>query len=375
MDIISRKRPAKVLIVDDEQDIRQILYQWLSNENYECVTARDGLDALQKIKNERYALVLCDFHMPGLTGLELLHLARKASPTTAFIIMTAFLDLELATKVLKLGAFDCISKPFNLGQVTIAVQKALDRRSMVIKHWRYRRNLESKIQKRAQELQDAIQSLSENYAMTLEALVTALDAREHETNAHSFRVQQYTIRLARGMGLEGETLTHIARGALLHDIGKIGVPDAILLKPGKLESEEWVEMRKHPKLGYQILQGIHFLEPAAEIVLTHQERFDGKGYPQQLRGYSIPLGARIFAVVDTLDAMTSDRPYRKALPFSVAREEIIRFSNLQFDPEIVDVFLQIPEEEWYTIRESVGDQHTKRLDSGANELAGIGCLK
>lgn len=195
--------------------------------------------------------------------------------------------------------------------------------------------------------------LDDSYRTTLEALATALDARDAETLGHSARVAAYTVAVGRRMGLSEEGLTDLYRGALLHDVGKIGIRDAILLKPGKLTSEEWQEMRKHPEIGARMLEGIAFLEKAIPIVLCHQERYDGKGYPERLKGEAIPIGARIFSVVDTLDAMTSDRPYRRALPYERARREILRFSGTQFDPAVVEVFLSIPEEEWQDIQKHV----------------------
>jgi putative nucleotidyltransferase with HDIG domain len=185
---------------------------------------------------------------------------------------------------------------------------------------------------------------------TLAALVSALDARERETQAHSLRVQEYTLRLAQEMGIAEADLTAIAAGALLHDIGKIGIPDAILLKPGALTDEEWREMRRHPQIGSEILRGLTHLEAAGAIVLAHQERWDGSGYPRGLAGPAIPLEARMFAVVDALDAMTSDRPYRERTTIALAREEIARGAGTQFDPEVVAAFLRVPLEEWEGIR-------------------------
>lgn len=211
------------------------------------------------------------------------------------------------------------------------------------------------------EIKRQAQELRESYETTLFALVAALDAREHEVQAHSQRVSMYTVTLAREIGIEGEELDDIRRGALLHDIGKIGISDSILLKPGKLTEEEWKEMKKHPYIGYKILEGIKFLEGAAEIVYAHHERFDGTGYPRGLKGEEIPIGARLFAVSDILDAMTSDRPYRKALPFDAARDEIVRCSGTQFDPEVVGVFLKIPKDRWLTIKEGIDREYGERV--------------
>jgi HD-GYP domain-containing protein (c-di-GMP phosphodiesterase class II) len=194
------------------------------------------------------------------------------------------------------------------------------------------------------ELRGALKNIASTYQNTLMALVTALDAREHETSDHSQRVVQYTSAIALRMGIKGAELDEIGRGALLHDIGKIGVPDAVLLKPGKLTPEEWVEMRKHPDIGHQMIAPIEFLAIPATIVLAHQERWDSQGYPRNLGREAIPIGARIFAVADTLDAMTSDRPYRKGTSFANAISEISRCGGSQFDPEVVRAFLDIGEE-------------------------------
>ena len=192
--------------------------------------------------------------------------------------------------------------------------------------------------------------LSMSYEQTLEALVTALDARERETEQHTRRVVLYSMALAKKMGLSDEELIEIRRGALMHDIGKIWVPDAILQKPGPLTDEEWVVMRRHPEEGLRILQGIVFFEGAVDIVGSSHEHYDGSGYPRGLVGDQIPRGARIFAVADALDAITSNRPYRKAQPFRAAYDEILRCRGTQFDPKVVDVFRSIDEEEWMALR-------------------------
>jgi HD-GYP domain-containing protein (c-di-GMP phosphodiesterase class II) len=206
--------------------------------------------------------------------------------------------------------------------------------------------------------------LEESYEATLQALVTALDYRDNETQGHSFRVVEYGVQVAQRMKVGEPELSWIRRGAILHDVGKIGVPDAILKKPGKLDPEEWVEMMKHPEMGYRMLRHIEYFEPALEIVLCHQERWDGSGYPRGLRGEKIPLGARIFAIVDTFDAMTSDRPYRRARTVNEAREEVRRCAGTQFDPEVARAFLSLGEEVWGEIRERVSrdlGEHVARL--------------
>lgn len=231
--------------------------------------------------------------------------------------------------------------------------------------------LYAKEQERSRQLAEALSLLQQTYDETLEALSAALDLRDTETEGHSRRVTEYTLQLARSYGVPQEAMVSIERGSILHDIGKIGIPDGILLKPGKLTPEEWDVMRTHPLLGFRILASIDFLRPAIPIVLCHHERFDGKGYPLGLAGETIPLGARLFAVADTLDAMTSDRPYRQALPFEVAAEEIQRNAGKQFDPKVVEAFFRVSREEWLGIRERVNLQFRERrasLDQLANLL-------
>jgi response regulator RpfG family c-di-GMP phosphodiesterase len=340
---------TRILIVDDEPNVRSVLMRHLTSETTECVTSHSAFDALNKIKSQQFSLVISDVMMPGMSGVELLRFVKKQDVETAVIMITGLMDINTAVDSLRTGACDFITKPFDLATIRRAVERALERRQLLIENRYYRQELEKKVRERTLELNGALHEVEESYKITLEALVTALDAREHETQAHSQRVRDYTLTLAAQMGFDGHSLIQVGRGALLHDVGKIGVPDSILLKPDKLTDEEWVEMRKHPRIGYEILQNIKFLSTSAEIVLCHQERWDGHGYPNGLGGGNIPLGARIFAVVDTLDAMTSNRPYRKALSFEEAVSEIRRCSGTQFDPQVVEAFFSIPRETWNNI--------------------------
>ncbi|WP_162463394.1 HD-GYP domain-containing protein [Paenibacillus psychroresistens] len=207
------------------------------------------------------------------------------------------------------------------------------------------------IDRKNHELADMVQTIESTYDQSLHALSSALDSRDNETHGHSFRVTSYAIRLGQSLGIEGVELGLLARGALLHDVGKIGVPDAILLKPGKLTEEEWVIMCKHVHTGYQMLSHIEFLQLSLDVVKHHHESWDGNGYPNGLRGEEIPLFARIFALCDTYDAITSDRPYRKRRSYAEARAEIIRCSGTQFSQEVVEAFLRIPEAEWTEIQQ------------------------
>jgi HD-GYP domain-containing protein (c-di-GMP phosphodiesterase class II) len=200
------------------------------------------------------------------------------------------------------------------------------------------------------------EQLRHSYESTLQALVTALDFRDNETQGHSTRVVEYAVLVAGQMEIEEPLLTTIRWGSILHDVGKIGIPDDVLLKPGKLNEEEWITMKRHPEMGFRMLQHIAFLKPSLDIIFCHQERFDGTGYPRGLKGEQIPLGARVFAVVDTFDAMTSDRPYRAALSIDVACEEIDRCSGTQFDPDVARAFLAIDAERWRIIRQRVHEE-------------------
>jgi putative nucleotidyltransferase with HDIG domain len=254
------------------------------------------------------------------------------------------------------GAYDYLLKPFDREHLVATVQRALDHHQALQDNRTYQQNLEQVVHARTEMLRQAMEDLEHSYDVTLEALGDALDLKDSETEGHSKRVTAYTIALARAMGLSPIEIRIIARGAFLHDIGKMAIPDDILRKPGKLTEQEQRIMRDHCTRGYHILRKIPFLSEAAAIVHTHQEHFDGSGYPARLRGSAIPIGARIFALADALDAITSDRPYRQASSFDIAREEIMRCSGTQFDPAIVEVFLTIPNELWHELRSEITAQ-------------------
>ncbi len=282
-------------------------------------------------------------------------MAQQTRWDVGFILVSGDIQAETVITALRMQATDFLLKPLTAEEVTRSVTGTFERLVSTRQARAYRGSLETSIQRRTCELQVALSELESNYQMTLEALVAALDAREHETFSHSHRVRAYTRYLARRGGYPPALLPSLEQGALLHDIGKIAVADAILLKPAKLTAEEWVEMRKHPVAGDEMLKRVPFLRPASAVVRNHHERFDGTGYPDALKGNDIPLGARLFAVADTLDAMTSDRLYRKSPGFEAARTEIQRYRGIQFDPHIVDLFLKIPPATWMQVREEAGN--------------------
>ncbi len=345
----------KVLVVDDEEAIREVVTTLLEAQGYHCVACGNGRIALDAFRNDAFDLVLSDIVMPEMDGLKLLSELRVDDPDVPAIMVTAMHDIAIALEAIRAGAYDYILKPFEKDQLYLSVRRALEHRRLVIENRTYQSDLEHLVAERTQQLSIALQDLEQSYDYTLEALGGALDAKDAETEGHCQRVTAFTIKIAKAMGVDKALLRHIARGAFLHDIGKMGVPDSILRKPGPLTTEEREIMRRHCDIGYAVLERIPFLKEAAEIVLSHQECYDGSGYPRGLRGEQIPLGARIFAVADTLDAMISDRPYRKALPISAAREEIKRYSGRQFDPRVVEVFLAHPDSVWVALHDKIGD--------------------
>ncbi|MBF5044158.1 response regulator [Aggregicoccus sp. 17bor-14] len=345
--------PPRILIVDDDDSVRDVISVLLREEGYNCASANGAEMALDLVGMEDTPLVISDMKMPGRDGLWLLETLRERYPDTSVIMLTGFGDTEAAVDCLRRGAVDYLLKPPKLTDLIRAIERALAKRRIDLARKRYQKKLERKVRDRTTELRAALKDIANTYQNTLLALVAALDAREHETSDHSQRVVSYTTAIAQRMGIQGAELDEIGRGALLHDIGKIGVPDAVLLKPGKLTPAEWTEMRKHPEIGFQMIQAIPFLSTPAQIVLSHQERWDGAGYPRNLARHELHVGARIFSVADTLDAMTSDRPYRKGTSFANAISEIARCANTQFDPEVVRAFLDIGEQGLISIKEEM----------------------
>ena len=341
----------RILIVDDEPYVRTLMAAMLEKSNYTPVLASNGLEAIDHLEHDPpYDLILSDIVMNGLDGIGLLERIREAQPDTPMVMVTAIQDVGVAISAMRKGAYDYLLKPFEKEQLMVTVRRALDYRRLVQQNSVYRHNLEQLVSARTEMLRQAMADLERSYDITLEALGDALDLKDAETEGHSRRVTAYTIALARHCGVEMAQTRIIARGAFLHDIGKMAIPDAILLKPGKLDPEEQRIMREHCARGYQILRKIPFLEEAADIVYAHQEHYDGNGYPRNLKGEEIPLGARIFAIADTVDAITSDRPYRKARSYDVARMEVEKCAGTQFDPNIVEVFLGLPDSLWEDLR-------------------------
>ena len=343
----------RVLVVGEEQGVRTALVSLLRREGYAVESVRDNEDAMRSLAVKGIDLIIVDENLDSEFHLHLLEQVRGRQLQLPVIAAANIDDAGRAIHAMRGGAFDVILKPLNREAVLDAVARGVTYGNVSRRNTTYRNSLEHLVEARTGLLREAMFELERSYDTTLEALGDALDLKDSETEGHSRRVTAYTIALARAMGVEQSDMKTIKHGAFLHDIGKMAIPDAILLKPGRLDPEETQIMRKHCLSGYQIVRKIPFLREAADIVYSHQEHFDGGGYPRRLRGEEIPLGARIFAVADTLDAITSDRPYRRGSPFSAARNEIARCGGTQFDPRVVDAFISMPSEVWEELREVI----------------------
>jgi response regulator RpfG family c-di-GMP phosphodiesterase len=341
----------RVLIVDDDELILRALARILEAAGYEARCYLNPDEALAAIEADAPVVIISDYMMPAMDGVTFLKAARARFPGAVRILCTAAEDFRVALQAVNAGeVFRIISKPWHQQELLATINQAAEAARLRLENER----LTAEVQRQNGQLREINLRLEEmvrhRTQALLEGLIAALDYRDAETQWHSRRVSLYARRLAQQLGIQEPELTIIEHGALLHDIGKIGVRDRVLLKPGPLTPDEWTEMKRHPELGWALLQRVDYLRPASAIVLQHQERWDGSGYPARLSGEDIVVGARIFHVVDTLDAITSDRPYRKSRPFADARAEISRCMGTQFDPRIAEAFLSVPAEEWERIR-------------------------
>lgn len=332
-DIMEGAAKLRVLVVDDEEFLRSIVRERLEIAGYSVEEASNGNEALGMLESGGpYDVLLTDIRMPVMDGIALLGELGKRSPGTAGIVMSAYSELDTAVHALKMGACDYITKPFNFDVLLITIENALRKKELERQLDDYRTNLEEKVK----EQTDIINSM---YVRSIDAMIKALEAKDFYTRGHSQRVTLYSMAIAKELGITGQEMEDLHRASVLHDLGKIGVREAVLNKPGKLTEEEFAEIVRHPETAVRILEPIPFFRPLLPAILHHHERFDGKGYPARLAGRTIPLASRIMAIADTFDAMTSTRAYRKALPVADAINEIRRCSGTQFDPDIVPAFL------------------------------------
>jgi response regulator RpfG family c-di-GMP phosphodiesterase len=341
---------VRILIVDDELSVRKMLAAMLAQGGIQCSHVASPKEALDKLQGEVFDAVISDLRMGPTSGMDLLDEVHRRYPDIAFLMATGVSDVRVGVQAMKKGAEDYFLKPFDIDVVLTSLDRALKKKQLEREVQDYRLHLESMVAERTHQLDVAMSQLEQSYSATLEALGSAIDLRDGATAGHSSRVLWYSIKLAGAVGGLEDHLKNLAMGAWLHDIGKLAIPDGILLKPGALNDEERTVMQRHVLIGYDLIKGIPFLTEASELILAHHERWDGSGYPRGLRGAEIPMSAKIFGVADTLDAITSDRPYRAARPFSAAREVIERGSGTLFDPVVAEAFLSIPEETWESIR-------------------------
>ncbi len=334
-------RRGRILVVDDDAAVGQVVVRLLQDKGYEVEAETLPAAVIDKVRTRpgHYDVVITDLTMPEASGLQLLDVLQDIDPLILRLVLTGYATKENAIASLRHGAFDFIEKPIDADELLATVDKALEHRRLRVENDRYRMRLEEMVKQKSSELVEALEQLRNAHDFTLQALASLLEAKEHGTGRHSDRVREMAAVIGRAMQLSSGALDTLAQGALLHDIGKIAVPDAILLKPGPLDENEWAVMRTHPEVGYNIIRASPYLADVAELIYSHQERFDGTGYPRSLKGDEICLGARVFAIVDAYDALRSDRPYRKSLSAYRAVEEIKRWSGRQFDPAVVEAFL------------------------------------
>jgi response regulator RpfG family c-di-GMP phosphodiesterase len=342
----------------------ELLEDTIAEHGYRCHRVRNGADALRAFRAERPPLLVTDIVMPVMSGLDLLKRVLGEDPETAVLVLSGSADVRAAVESLNHGAYDFLVKPVAIPDVLSAAARALEHRELLIERREYQSLLERRVAEATRELSDTVGRLQDTYRATLEALGSAIDSRDVGTHDHSRRVRGYSMAIARAHGVSEPELTDIEHGVLLHDIGKIGIPDSILLKPGPLTPAEWQVMRRHPEIGRRLIERIPFLVGAIPVVYHHHERWDGTGYPLGLAGEAIPLGARIFAVADAFDAMTEDRPYSRAISLEEARERIRLAAGSHFDPAVVRTFLQIPQQALGAIRDgTMADCARRRADA------------
>ena len=351
-----------VLFLDDEPNILKAIQRLLRNEPMRVLTATDPNEALDILRETPTQVVVTDQRMPSMSGVDFLSAVRDQHADMVRIMLTGYTEMNIAVEAINKGEiYRLITKPWNDDELRATLRQAFDhhdlkteikRLNTVAREQNFKlqdmnRNLEGKVRQRTKQLALKNQELSTAYIQTIRALAEAIDAKDHYTRGHSERVAVYASRMARRMNIRKELVERVYFSGLLHDVGKIGIPDAIITKPSRLSKEEYLEMQKHPEIGAKILEPVQFLKHIIPCVRHHHEWFDGSssGYPMRLAGDQIPQPSRIIVVADTVEAMTSDRPYRKALPLDVVVRELHKYSGTQFDPKCVEAFLSLLEDE------------------------------
>jgi len=343
----------RILVVDDELWIAEVISEQLNLEGFHADMITDSSQVMDALTTEKYDLVILDIYMPPPNGLTLLREIQKKYPLLPVLMLTAFSDAETATQAMQEGASDYIVKPYHSTQLTVRIERALERGQLLRERAQARQLLEQRVSEQTRQLREQSKQLSQmldrvlvTYQATVKALEAALDVRDQSAPGHCRRVAKLAVRLATRMGFKGNTLVILEYGALLHDIGKLGIADGILMKPGPLSEQEWHVMQKHPEIGCQIVGHIGFLRNALPIIRHHHEHYDGSGYPDGLKGEEIPILARIFSVVDAFDAQTNQRPYNVVHSIQNTLENLRASKGTMFDPQVVDTFIAMIEEEF-----------------------------
>ena len=351
-----------VLFVDDEANILKALRRLLRNEPMNVLTASHPSEAIDLLAREDVQVLVTDQRMPDMSGVDMLSTIRERNPDIVRMMLTGYTEMKVAVEAINRGEiFRLVTKPWNDDELKTALRQAFDhydlkreikRLNNVTREQNFElqdmnKNLEAKVRERTQQLAEKNDELRTGYVQTVRALAEAIDAKDSYTRGHSERVGVYASRIARQLGLRKEMIERVYISGILHDVGKIGIPDAIITKPARLTDEEYDEIKKHPEIGARILEPVEFLSDVVPCVRHHHEWFDGSesGYPYRLRGDQIPLPSRVILVADTLEAMTSNRPYRKGLPLEVVVRELHKYSGSQFDPTIVEALLALLEDE------------------------------
>ena len=325
----------KILIADDSSDIRNLLTRYLEKEHCRVFKAVDGNSAYNKLRDNLYDLCLLDVNMPGQNGIDILRKIKKEnSIDTAIIIMTGYRDISVIIKIMRLGAADYIQKPFHHEELKIVIKRTLENHRIKLENIRYKYYLEKEIDKKTIEIKSA-------YFDIVNAFANTIGIRDHYTGRHAQRVCRIASILGKEIGFNSKEIDKLKIGALLHDIGKIGITDKILRKSSRLTRKEFNEIKKHPQIGYTLIKDIKSLTQVIPYILFHHERYDGCGYPNGLKGNKIPIQGRILALADALEAMTGERPYRKCLSLENVYKEIVNNAGTQFDPEIVEIFIKL----------------------------------
>ncbi len=323
----------RCLVVEDEPLLRTSLVKLLERDGFELLAAGSGLEALELLDQAAVPLLISDIRMPGMDGVELLREVRRRWPDTMVIMITAVAEVDTAVDCLRYGAFDYITKPFQIEEVRVRVAQVLERRRLIAENERYQADLAELVKAQANRI-------DELFLEGVQTLVHALEAKDAYTMGHSARVSEYAVRTARALGLSEVDCKLTSLGAELHDVGKIGVHESVLFKPSPLTREEYEHIMQHTVIGHRILAPLlKTLPQALAIVRSHHERLDGDGFPDGLKGDEIPVHVRVVSVVDSFDAMTTGRPYRPGLSAAAAIRELESHQGAQFDPDVVAAFL------------------------------------